>query len=78
MIGINNRDLRTFDVDLTTTERLAPRVGPGRLVVAESGIATGADMRRLEAAGASGHLIGESLMRRPDPGEALRALREER
>ena len=77
VIGINNRDLRTFEVDLATTERLAPRVGEGRVVVAESGIFTGADLRRLEAAGAHAYLIGESLMRKPDPGLALRALREE-
>jgi indole-3-glycerol phosphate synthase len=78
LIGINNRDLRTFDVDLATSERLAPRVGGGRTVVAESGIFTSEDMRRLEAAGVHAHLIGESLMRQPDPGLALRALREAR
>jgi indole-3-glycerol phosphate synthase len=78
LVGINNRDLRTFQVDLATTERLAPRVGAGRVVVAESGIFTRADLRRVEAAGAHAGLVGEALMRKPDPGQALRALREGR
>ncbi len=79
LVGINNRDLRTFETDLATTERLAPRAraaSPDCVVVAESGIFTGADMRRLEASGAGAHLVGESLMRQPDPGAALRELRE--
>ena len=78
LVGINNRDLRTFEVDLATTETLAPRVGAGRVVVAESGIFTRADLHRVEAAGAHAGLVGEALMRTPDPGEALRALREGR
>jgi indole-3-glycerol phosphate synthase len=76
LVGINNRDLRSFSVDLGVTERLARRMPPGTLVVAESGIYTGADVRRLSAAGAHAFLIGESLMREPDPGIALRKLRE--
>lgn len=76
LVGINNRDLRNFSVDLGVTERLAPRVPPGSIVVAESGIFTGADVRRLQAAGAGAFLVGESLMREPDPGLALRKLRE--
>lgn len=76
MVGINNRDLRSFRVDLGVTERLAPRVPDGVLVVAESGISTGDDVRRLARAGARAYLVGESLMREPDPGNALRKLRE--
>ncbi len=77
LVGINNRDLRSFVVDLAVTERLAPQAPAGVLVVAESGIATGADVRRLSASGARAFLVGESLMREPDPGVALRRLREE-
>jgi len=76
LVGINNRDLRSFTLDLGVTERLAPRAPAGVLVVAESGILTGADVRRLLAAGARALLVGESLMREPDPGLALRKLRE--
>jgi len=75
VIGINNRDLATFEVDLATTEALAPRAAAAAVVVAESGIFTAADVARLEAAGAHAHLVGESLMRDPDPGRALAALR---
>jgi indole-3-glycerol phosphate synthase len=74
LIGINNRDLRTFQTDLGVTERLARQVPEGALVVSESGIFTRADMARLERAGASAFLVGESLMREPDPGLALRRL----
>ena len=76
LVGINNRDLRSFTVDLGVTERLAPRAPAGVVIVAESGIMTGADVGRLAAAGARGFLVGESLMREPDPGLALRRLRE--
>jgi indole-3-glycerol phosphate synthase len=75
VIGINNRDLATFEVDLATTEALAPRVDPGVVVVAESGIFAPGDLARLEAAGAQAFLVGESLMRAPDPGRALAQLR---
>jgi indole-3-glycerol phosphate synthase len=76
LVGINNRDLRTFDIDLATTERLAARVeDPNVVLIAESGIASGKDVARLERAGAAGFLVGESLMRQPDPGAALRTLR---
>ena len=76
LVGVNNRDLRTFVTDLTVTERLAARMPAGTFLVAESGIATPADVERLAKAGASAFLVGESLMREPDPGTALRRLRE--
>jgi len=75
IVGVNNRDLRTFRTDLATTERLAPRVPAGVVLVAESGILRNEDVRRLEAAGAHACLVGESLMREPDVGAALRRLR---
>src|SRR5215471_3011507 len=65
LIGINNRDLRTLETDLRTTERLAPRVPAERLVVAESGIRQPDDLDRLAASGARCFLVGESLMREP-------------
>lgn len=71
LVGVNNRDLRTFEVSLATTERLAPRVPPGVLLVAESGIRSPADLRRMAAAGARAVLVGEAFMERPDPGAAL-------
>jgi indole-3-glycerol phosphate synthase len=76
LVGVNNRDLRTFVTDLAVTERLAPRLPPSVLLVAESGIAGPADVSRLARAGARAFLVGESLMREPDPGKALRRLRE--
>ncbi|MFL6844199.1 MAG: bifunctional indole-3-glycerol-phosphate synthase TrpC/phosphoribosylanthranilate isomerase TrpF [Allosphingosinicella sp.] len=73
IIGINNRDLKTLKVDLAVTERLAALVPPGTLVVAESGIASRADVARL-APYADAFLVGSSLMRSDNPGEAARAL----
>jgi len=74
LIGINSRNLNTFVTDLTTVERLAARVPDGRLVVAESGIKTPADVARVADAGAHAILVGETLMRAPDIGEAVRKL----
>jgi indole-3-glycerol phosphate synthase len=71
LVGINNRDLRSFHTDLAVTERLAPRLPADRLVVAESGIAGRSDVRRLQAAGARVLLVGETLMRADDIGAKL-------
>lgn len=76
LVGVNNRDLRSFVTDLAVTERLAEKVPPGVLLVAESGISGPTDIARLAKAGARAFLVGESLMRASDPGRALRRLRE--
>jgi indole-3-glycerol phosphate synthase len=74
LLGINNRSLRTFATDLSTTERLAKLVPGNRLIVAESGINTRPDIVRLQRAGVHSFLIGESLMREADIGRKLREL----
>jgi indole-3-glycerol phosphate synthase len=77
IIGVNNRDLRTFTVDLAVTERLARRRTTEAFFVSESGIFTRQDVERLEAAGADAILVGESLVRAPDRAQAIRRLRGE-
>jgi indole-3-glycerol phosphate synthase len=74
LVGINHRDLRTFSVDTTLAVRMRPEIPSSRLVVAESGIKTPADVQHLRAAGINAILVGETFMRAPDPGSALRAL----
>jgi indole-3-glycerol phosphate synthase len=74
VIGINNRDLRTFDVDLATTERLRRLIPAGHTVIAESGVFTREDMRRLETCGVDAVLIGEALVTSPDPAAKIREL----
>ena len=74
LVGINNRDLRTFETSLATTERLAPRVPADRLTVTESGIASREDVAALRAGGVHAFLVGEAFMSAPDPGERLAAL----
>jgi len=74
IIGINNRDLSNFTIDISTTIRVASRIPKDIIVVSESGITNGADIDKLNAHGIRAVLIGESLMRAHNPGEALRAL----
>ncbi len=74
IIGVNNRNLDNFVVDLAVTERLSREIPKDKVLVAESGIATPADVLRMQATGASGILVGTHFMRQPDPGKALHAL----
>jgi indole-3-glycerol phosphate synthase len=74
LIGINNRNLKTFEVTLDTTLGLRAAVPPDRILVTESGIQTRDDVLRMGAAGVNAFLVGEAFMRAPDPGEALAAL----
>ena len=74
LLGINNRNLRTFETRLETTLALLPRVPPERIVVTESGILAPADVARMRASGVHTFLVGEAFMRAPDPGAALQTL----
>lgn len=71
LVGINNRNLRTFEVSLDTTVDLLPRIPPGRMVVTESGILRAEDVRRMRGTGVHAFLVGEAFMRAADPGQAL-------
>jgi indole-3-glycerol phosphate synthase len=74
LLGINNRNLRTFEVSLQTTLDLLPRLDPQRLLVTESGILGSADVQLMRSKGVHVFLVGEAFMRAPDPGAALAAL----
>ena len=76
VIGVNNRDLTTFKVDLDTTRHLRPLIPPDRIVVSESGISSAEDMRALAALGVHAALVGEALMTAPDPAAKTRELVE--
>jgi len=75
LIGINNRNLRTFEVDLTTTERLSEEVGSDHILVSESGIYSGTDTKRIRAWGADAILVGEALMRASDKSAKMAELK---
>jgi indole-3-glycerol phosphate synthase len=72
LIGVNNRNLKTLAVDLAVTEQLAPKVPKDRVLVAESGLGSPADLARMAKVGAKAFLIGESFMRKPDVEAAVR------
>jgi len=75
IIGVNNRDLKSFKVDLATSEKLARRIPSGAIKVAESGIGSSVDIQRLRSAGFDAFLVGESLLRQNDRAAAVRNLR---
>ncbi len=77
LIGVNNRNLKTFEVSLATSESLIPSKPKNSLMISESGLKTGGDLKRLNACGYDGFLIGESFMKQPSPGLALSRLVEE-
>ena len=74
LIGVNNRNLKTFETRLDTTLELVPRIPPSRIVVTESGILAAADVARMRSAGVNTFLVGEAFMRSEDPGAALASL----
>jgi len=74
IVGVNNRDLRTFEVSLNTSERLIAEVPPDRILISESGLQSANSLLRLRKVGFRGFLVGEALMRAPDPETALRNL----
>lgn len=75
LIGVNNRDLHTFQTDVETTVRLSARIPPDRVFISESGFRTADDVDRVREAGAKAVLVGETLLRQSDPAEAVRKLR---
>jgi indole-3-glycerol phosphate synthase len=77
LVGINNRNLRTFDVTLRTTLDLLPRIPRDKLVITESGILAPSDVATMRAANVHAFLVGEAFMRAPDPGAALAQLFDE-
>jgi indole-3-glycerol phosphate synthase len=74
LIGINNRNLRSFETRLETTLDLLPRIPTDRVVITESGILSNADVRRMREHGVQAFLVGEAFMRADDPGQALKTL----
>lgn len=76
IVGINNRSLETFAVDLATTEQLAPHIPQKKIIVAESGLSHAGDLDRMRKAGVDAVLVGSHFMRQPDPGAALAAFKE--
>jgi indole-3-glycerol phosphate synthase len=74
VIGINHRDLKTFQLDATLSERLIPKIPSGKVIVAESGFQTNEDIQRMKALGVHAVLIGEALMTAPDPAAKIREL----
>jgi indole-3-glycerol phosphate synthase len=74
LIGINNRNLRTFEVSLDVSIELLREIPPDRTLITESGILTRDDVERLRGHGIYGYLVGEAFMRAPDPGQALKTL----
>jgi indole-3-glycerol phosphate synthase len=74
LVGVNNRDLRTFETRIETTLGLLERIPADRILITESGIASPADVAHLRSRGVNAFLVGEAFMRAPDPGRALRAL----
>jgi indole-3-glycerol phosphate synthase len=74
LLGVNNRNLKTFEVSLDTTLKLLPHIPADRMVVTESGISSRADVQRMRGANVHAFLVGEAFMRAAEPGEALRAL----
>ena len=72
IIGVNNRDLRSFEVDLATSERLIPLIPKGKIIVAESGIKSHSEIKRLKAVGANAVLIGETFLREPDVAKKVK------
>ncbi len=74
LLGVNNRNLHSFETDLATSEKLRRHVPAERLLITESGVGSRSDVRRMQAAGINAFLVGEAFMREPDPGAALHGL----